>query len=289
MKVLILDSNYICHAVFHSIPALTHNLAQTQVIFGFIKKLISVSRWIKPNNIVFAWDSKYSIRKEVYPKYKEQRAEFAKELTKAEKINKDLAYKQMDLLRNIVLHDLGFVNSYDQYGYEADDIIASVIKNNCDCEFIIASTDSDLYQLISDKCILYNPFTGAIMDFKKFKYEYGCPPSMWGEARSISGCNTDNVEGVKGVAEKTAIKYLFGELSENSKKYKDIKNHESITKINRELIVLPMYGTKKIVIKNQEKLSRIKFVKVCEKFGFKSLLSSNNLDKWDNLLLCWKR
>ena len=210
MKVLVLDCNYICHAVFHSMPPLFTSQQYTQVIFGFIKKLIAYSQQFPSNDIVFAWDSKYSIRKEIYPEYKKQRADKLKDATEAELKVKKIAYDQFDDLRESILPDLGFVNVFMQDGYEADDIMASVTKCNPDCEFIVISTDQDMFQIISDSCRLYNPTTKVLRTVESFQADWGCHPCLWGEAKSISGCSTDNVKGVSGVAEGTAIKYLLG-------------------------------------------------------------------------------
>jgi len=285
MRVLMLDCNYICHAVFHAMPALQTHQQYTQVIFGFIKKVISFSQEFKPNEIVFTWDSKFSVRKEVYPSYKQQRADKQKEATSVEKHAKKSAYLQFDDIRDSILPSLGFAHVFMQDGYEGDDVMASVVDNNPTCDFVVATTDKDMYQIISDTCMLYNPVTKALRTVDTFKKEWGCHPSLWAEARSISGCSTDNISGVKGVAEKTAIRYLLGEMDPKSKKFKDIEDALDTIILNRELIMLPMYGTKKFKIDGNNLLSRQKFIKFCEEYSFKSLLGKKTLDKWDEIVV----
>lgn len=250
-----------------------------------MKRILDFSRRFKPNNIIFTWDSVYSIRREVYPDYKKERIRKSKEeKSAAEKRSKKQALLQFEELKTNTLFNLGFANVYDQNGYEADDIMASVVQDNPEYQFILITTDKDLYQVISNNCSIYNPVTNALRTVTVFEDEYGCHPSLWGEARSISGCSTDGVKGVKGVAEKTAIRYLLGELKPKSKKFKDIEAAKNILVLNRELIKLPMYGTKLVSIADNS-LSRQKFVEVCEKYNFRSLLTTKILDRWDSLLV----
>ena len=285
MKIIVIDCNYICHAVYHSVPVLSHNNNHTQIIYGFIKRIFDFSRRFTPNNIVFTWDSIYSIRKVVYSSYKKERAKKGKdEKTEAEKRSKRQALRQFDEIKLNSLFELGFTNVFHQNGYEADDIMASVVNSNNGYDFIVVTTDKDLYQIISDNCSLYNPVTNSLRTVRVFQDEYGCHPSLWGEARSISGCSTDEIEGVKGVGEKTAIKYLLGSLNPKTKKYKDIKAAGDQLILNRELIKLPMYGTKPIKIKSNNELNRKKFIKLCEKHNFKSFLTPKNLDRWDKVI-----
>ena len=285
MRALILDCNYICHAVFYSMPALQTNHQYTQIIFGFIKKLIMYSQQFKPNNICFAWDSVHSVRKEIYPIYKSQRADKASTATEAEKHAKRSAFLQFTDIRESVLPDLGFTNVFMQEGYEGDDVMASVVDCNPSYDFTMITTDGDMYQTISDNCRIYNPITKTLRTVESFTAEYGCKPSEWGEVKAICGCSTDNVKGVKGVGEKTAIRYLNGELDPTSKKSRDIQASEDTIIENRELVVIPMYGTKDFILNEQNSLSRQKFVKVCEKYNFKSLLSKKNLDIWDEIIV----
>ena len=284
MKCLIIDCNYVCHAIFHSMPALSFHHKYTQIIFGFIKKVISYAEEFRPNNIAFVWDSRYSIRKEIYPQYKQHRIKRDQEASEEEKHNKRIAHLQFTEIRETVLPNLGFSNVFMCDGYEGDDVMASITINNNGYKFIVITTDQDIYQLINDNCELYNPVTKTFRTRESFNEEYGCDPSLWGKAKSIAGCGTDNVAGVKGVAEKTAIKYLLGQLSHKSKKYIDIKSASSLISENEELIMLPMHGIEKVIINKNNSLSRKKFVDVCDGYGFRSLISKSNLDKWDRIV-----
>lgn len=282
-QALILDCNYICHAVYHSMPNLSYGMKDTGVIFGFMKKLISFISHFESSKLIFVWDSKYSIRREVYPEYKKLRKKRHDEASEEEKRSKRNAHKQFSEIRDYVLPSLGFKNIFMQDGYEADDLMASIKMNNNRYRFIIITTDKDMYQLIDENCILYSPASKSVQTVTTFKDEFGCHPSLWGKARSISGCSTDNVIGVLGVGEKTAIKYLTGKMNPKTKKFKAIEASVDMTRNNEELIILPMYGTDKIKIIKDDKTDRHKLIKLCEKYGFFSLINKNNLDKWDKI------
>jgi len=280
---LIIDSNYICHATYHSLPPLAFRGKDTSVIFGFLKRIISFIKRFPEKEIVFVWDSVYSIRREVYPEYKKVREENSSEISEYEKRSREVAYAQFSEIREVVLPMLGFTKIYSQNGYEADDIMASLLINNPEYKFIIITTDKDIYQLISEKCMLFNPVTKSMETMTTFYDKYDCFPHLWGKARSISGCSTDNVRGVKGVAEKTAIRYLTGKLKSTNKKYKDIEAAKEMIENNKELIILPMYGTEDIKINTSDSTDRHKLIKVCEAYGFRSLINKENLDLWDKL------
>lgn len=283
MKCLIVDSNYVCHSVYHTMPKLTFKSKDTSVIFGFIKRIISFVNQFPDRKIVFVWDSVYSIRKEIYPEYKKLRANRYQNMTDEEKRDRERAHKQFSEIREVMLPMLGFKHIYEQEGYEADDLMASIKENNPDYNIVIVTTDQDIYQLIDNRCMLFNPAAKTMHTVTTFADKYGCHPALWGEAKAIAGCSTDNVKGVQGVAEKTAIKYLTKKLKHSSKKFKDIENNKDIIEFNREIVILPMQGTKPISISENNCTDRHKFVKMCEKYNFMSLINSSYLDKWDRI------
>jgi len=295
LSTLVLDCDYLCHTVLYSAPALSHNGFRTEIVLGFLKRLIKFSSQFRPVNIVFSWDSKTSIRREVYPEYKENRSDKSKDLTEEEIENKKIAREQFSEIRDRILPDLGFSNVFLQDGYEADDIIASVTKGNEDHKFIIISSDRDLYQLITDKCYMYNPSSMKMRTPNSFKNEWNLDALLWSRVKSISGCSTDNVSGAeyktkdgktRRVGEKTAVKFLNGEISKETLTYKAINDaiENGVVERNKYLVELPMIGTNDYVIE-ENNLSRMNFVRMCERYGMKSMLNRITLLKWDDLLI----
>lgn len=291
---LVLDCDYICHTVLYSLPALSYQGVRTEITLGFLNRLLKFSDQFNPNEIVFAWDSKHSYRKEAYTQYKENRTTKPEEMTPEELEAKKIARSQFSNLRSEILPFLGFENVLMEDGYEADDIIAATVWSNSDRDFVIISSDKDLYQLLSPTCCMFNPSAKKIRTPISFEEEWGIIPGLWAKVKSISGCATDNVAGAQyknrngnmtRVGEKRVIKYLKGELGKNTLAYKAIKEAEALGVVDRNkiLVQLPLFGTPMPGIL-KSKVDRHSFIKMCENLGLKSMLNSVTLLKWDNLL-----
>lgn len=275
MKFLIIDSNFICHQGRYSLPDLSIGEQQTAIIFGFLKRVVSLAKKFETGNFIFCWDSKKSFRKEIYPEYKANRK---KEKTEEEKQLDKIAFSQFDILKNEVLPELGFKNIFEQKGYESDDLIADIVLGYEE-DFVVVSSDEDLFQLL-DICSMYNPTKDLLMDKKWFVNEYEINPIDWVKVKQIAGCRSDNIQGVKGVAEKTFIKYLKGELKSTSKKYQDIVSFigSKEEERNKLLVTLPFPKTMNVELVNDLPLKVEDFISVCTKFDFKSFIDGSGID-----------
>ena len=274
--ILIIDSNYLGYVCKFSLSTgLTYRGNHTEVIFGFLKNIISLKNRFETRDIIFCWDSKESKRKELFKDYKGKRHA---NKTEEQQTGDALVFQQFDELRTKVLPSLGFNNVFYQKGYESDDIIASIVmKHKAPC--IVVSSDTDLYQLL-DYCSLFNFTKKDIMTKDLFIRQYGITPKQWIDVKSIAGCVSDNVPGVSGVGEKTTIKYLTGNLSSVSKTFDSIeKRNEKDSSFVRKLVELPFPGTlSPQIVKND--LSLEKYKTVCEKYGFNSLLTPEAISRW---------
>ena len=134
----------------------------------------------------------------------------------------------------------------------------------------IISGDHDLYQCIHNYCSVYHPAQKKLMTKELFKKNYGITPCSWSLVKIIAGCKSDNVPGVKGIGETTAIKYIRGTCSE---KQRD-KIHKFIESerysINSELVRLPWPKTKEPKIR-QSKFDEKAWQQMCKDLGFPSL------------------
>jgi 5'-3' exonuclease len=259
---------------------LSHHDLATGVIFGFLSRVLVLAHKFKTNDIVFCWDSKSSVRKKLYPEYKAQRR---KDKTEKELAELEIAVKQFTTLRRKILPAIGFRNVFVQKGLEADDLIAkTVIKK--EGRFVIVAADEDLFQLLEWFNVrMYIPTKKKIMTRERFAEEYGISPGYWYAVKQIAGCSSDNVKGVQGVGEKTAIKYLTKTLKYTSKAYKEITNRENagLFARNLELVMLPHWATKEIERVDNE-FSIKGFKKVCRKYGMESFLGPK-LRQWKRL------
>jgi len=271
---LILDCDYLLHRALYVFGDLSHEGNPTGAIYGFLKNIISLCNKFGTPHVAFCFDSPRSKRKEIYPPYKENRVKKEKEVTK-EMIYLQNSYKeQKHILRTKYLPMIGFKNIFYQSGYESDDLIAMVKKainfKNED-EAIIVSSDRDLYQLISRRVSWYNPQKKEIVNKAKFIKMFNIYPSQWGTVKAIAGCSGDNVKGVFGVGEKTAIAYLRDELPKRSKKFQCIRSEwgETVLK-NVTLVKLPLRGCNPVKLK-KDKLTQEGWDEVTMMLGMKRI------------------
>ncbi|MBU2685697.1 MAG: hypothetical protein KKF27_20840 [Gammaproteobacteria bacterium] len=278
--LIIMDSNYICHMRKHTMGNLSHEEMATGVIFGFLQTVLAVIERFQSRRIAFAWDSRISKRKVLFPDYKLMRH---KDKTPEEIEQDKIAYRQFGQLRKKVLPQLGFNNIFVQTGYEADDIIASLVESqNGSEEICIVGSDNDLYQLLKPNVFMYHPSTKRTYTAAKFVEEKGIQPKTWKTVKKIAGCKGDGVPNVPGVGEVTAIKYITSKLAYKSKAYKSITSTSGMARIrdNHDLVCLPFPGTKAFEIADNEAFHYKDFVEVCGSYGIKSFFQQKQTERW---------
>jgi len=230
--IWLVDTSYICYRSFFSMPA----LGGDAVLFGSVRVATQIYDIDPMANIVWCFDVGVPKRRAIDPEYKKSRE------TRPKHVGIDMFYKAMTTMRTVQLHDIGFENLLWDEGYEADDIIASVCQSE-DGEKVIVSADHDLYQLLDDKTSMFKLKTGMYYTVDMFRDEYNIDPSEWSKVKAIAGCSSDNVAGIKGVGEKTAIRFLNNELKDTLKTYKAIKEGKDQCMANFAIVDLPLKGT----------------------------------------------
>jgi len=285
-KRIVIDcSGLVFKSIFTLGDTLSYDDEQTGVIYGFLRQIFAVADRFESNRIVFCWDSLKSKRKMIYPEYKANRKK--EEKTPEEKETLRCLFKQVDKLRMEILPQLGFKNSFVKTALEADDVIAAVVnkyKGN-----IVVSGDKDLYQLLD--CCDISSDGKKIFTKNDYDETYGISCAQWAEAKAIAGCNSDNVIGVKGVADPAkslkskVFTYLKGDLKKGKVLDKIIENKE-ITIQNRKLVSLP-FEEIDIELKDDEYFYVSDWVDVFDKLGFNSFLKKdyfNSIRKTFNLI-----
>ena len=203
-KLLLIDGNSMLfrayYATVYGRMMKTSNGVPTNAVYGFITMINKALSMVEPDAVLVAWDAgKPTFRHETYTEYKGTRKELDQELI-----------VQFPIAREFL--DAYGMKRYECEGIEADDIIGSMAKKYPDVEIHILSSDRDLLQLIDPTTDVYLMKKGItemeVMNEAKLKESMGIVPSQIIDLKALMGDTADNIPGVKGIGEKTALKLL---------------------------------------------------------------------------------
>ncbi|WP_040928712.1 DNA polymerase I [Nosocomiicoccus massiliensis] len=202
-KLILIDGNSLAFRAFYGLPLLSNQSGlHTNAIFGFQKILDKIIREENPTHFLIAFDAgKKTFRHEKYGEYKGGRQKTPPELG-----------EQFAPIRKLI--DAYGIKRYEETNYEADDIIGSLSKiaDENGMETIIVTGDRDLTQLASDHVTIYFTKKGVTQIDKCtpefIEEEYGLRPEQIIDMKGLWGDTSDNIPGVPGIGEKTAIKLL---------------------------------------------------------------------------------
>nr|WP_106780372.1 DNA polymerase I [Lysinibacillus timonensis] len=227
-KLLLLDGNSLAYRAFFALPLLTNDSGiHTNAVYGFTTMLQKILDEEKPTKMLVAFDAgKTTFRHESYDEYKGGRQKTPPELS-----------EQFPYLRKLI--DAYQIKRYELEMYEADDIIGTLAsqaeKENM--EVIVVSGDKDLTQLATENVTVYITKKG-MTDIEQYtpahiEEKYGLTPEQIIDMKGLMGDTSDNIPGVPGVGEKTAIKLLkeYGtieNLYENIESMKKSKMKEKL-------------------------------------------------------------
>lgn len=253
---LVFDCNALAWAAFHTTGGLSYNNTPTGVIYGFLSQVMRITGDLQSNDLVFCFDYGKSHRFNLLPTYKHKR-KARRETSEREQAIYAQVHKQITLLRTKYLRSIGFRNVLFQKHYEADDIIAEVVLHSLreDESATIVSGDEDFYQLLGKNIALYKPIPKTLMTRAQFIKSYGVKPRQWVDVKSLAGCSSDDVPGIAGIGETTALKYLRGELKPTLKAYQKIQDgiETGIMERNRPLVKLPFKGVAPIQLRRKKR------------------------------------
>lgn len=266
-KWLIIDTTYLAYRSFYSLGDLSYKGISTGVVYGIMKTVLDLIDTFGTSNLVWTFDGGYNKRIEICETYKGNRSleDKSPEEIEAQKSLKE----QIKRMYQEYLPEIGFSNLFRQFGYEADDVIASVCHHlTKDDTAIIVSADNDLYQLLTSRISIWQ-FNRGMMTIDKFKSEFGVSAFQWADVKAIAGCSSDNVIGLKGIGEKTAAKFLAGKLNSSTKAFNTIVYGNSVWRNNLPLVRLPFEGTNTFALHKDDKLA---WDNIWDKLGMKSLM-----------------
>jgi len=213
--LVVIDAMSQIFRAFYAVPAhfsITNEKGETEytnAVYGFVNLLLRIVSQVQPEYIIVAFDTPApTFRKEVFPEYKANREAPPDELI-----------PQFDRVRQVVTA-LGLPR-YELPGYEADDILGFMARDGVrqGLRVLLVTGDRDAFQLINENVgiVTTNPRTGesVIYDAEKVAERWsGLLPSQIIDLKSLQGDSSDNIPGVPGIGEKTAITLLneYGDL-----------------------------------------------------------------------------
>lgn len=209
-KLIVIDGNSIANRAFYALPLLSNSAGlHTNAVFGFSTMLLRLIEEEQPTHMLVAFDAgKVTFRHEKYADYKGGRAKTPPELS-----------EQFPLIRELV--DSFGIARFEIEGYEADDIIGTLTRladETGKMQVLVVTGDKDMLQLASDQVTIAITRKG-ISEMERFDpariHEvYGLKPAQIIDLKGLMGDASDNIPGIPGVGEKTALKLLheFGSV-----------------------------------------------------------------------------
>jgi DNA polymerase I len=220
---LVDGSSYIFRA-YHALPPINRKSdgLQLNAVFGFCNMLWKLLRDMKPEekptHLAVVFDlSERTFRTEMYPDYKAHRPDPPDDLR-----------PQFPLIREAVkAFDLPCL---EQKGFEADDLIATYVREACEAgaTATIVASDKDLMQLVNDCVIMFDTMKDRKIGRAEVIEKFGVPPEKVIEVQALIGDSTDNVPGVPGIGVKTAAQLIseYGDLETLLKRASEIKQEK---------------------------------------------------------------
>jgi DNA polymerase I len=240
-ELFLIDGNSLAYRAFFALPEsiATHDGRPTNAIYGLASMFAKLLIDEDPSAVVVCWDAGWSGRELTYEPYKSER-----------KPRPDLLRDQWPNLMPLA-EAFGFTNLRVD-GYEADDVIASLVKRAREqgIKVMVVSGDRDVYQLVEDGVRVMTTSRG-VTDTKIYDREgvierYGVPPELVTDLIGLKGDTSDNIPGVPGIGDKTAAQLLneYGDLEgvlanidkiSGAKRKENLTNHAEDARISKKL------------------------------------------------------
>ena len=278
-KFVVVDGSSLLYRAFYALPLLTNAEGKyTNAVYGFTTMLCRLLDELKPAHMAVAFDKgRITFRNELYSEYKATRKETPQELS-----------GQFSLVRDVVR---GFgIAVVEQDGYEGDDIIGTLAsKAQADNhEVIIVSGDRDIFQLVNDNIKVLFTKKGIseldIMDMAAIKSKYGIEPSQVADMKGLTGDKSDNIPGIPGIGDKTALKLITEfktlenilnntDLISGAKLKKSLIEHADMARLSKKLATINCFVPLDNLPQEYSFLpDEVVLTKIFTELNFKSLL-----------------
>ncbi len=204
-RLVVIDGKSVFYRGYYAMPNLsTKDGTPTGGVYGFAVMALEIIKRLKPNYVAVAWDKRHTnirSRLALYPQYKGNRKPAPPDF-----------YEQVPILHDL-LDTLGWP-IYEADDYEADDLMGAFAKQAGEkgIESYLVSSDLDLLQLVNSHTHIYTLKKGLtnIEEFSEesFFAKYGVDAHQWVDVKALKGDSSDNIPGVAGVGEKTALELI---------------------------------------------------------------------------------
>src|SRR5437867_3638500 len=212
----LIDGSAYIYRAFFALPALNNSKGlQTNAILGFTTTLLKILRERKPDGLVVAFDEKGpTLRHAEFKAYKAQRPPMPEGMS-----------AQIPYIHRVV--EALNIPAVRQAGYEAADLIGTLAHQAEQAGFdvVIVTGDKDMFQLLAPHVRIYDPVKDKWLGEAECRERFGVEPARVVEVMGLMGDATDNIPGVKGIGEKTAIKLIaeFGTIEELLRRIDEVK------------------------------------------------------------------
>jgi len=241
-RLYLIDATAFCYRAFYALKGLSTSFGQpTNAIYGFVNMLNKILREEKPEYLAACFDvSRDTFRQKKFAEYKIQRQPMPEGLS-----------GQIPLIKELVA--AYGIPVFEKAGFEADDVIATLVKKAKAAGFkvTIVSSDKDILQLVDENTLVFSPYkdAGVIYDTAKVEERFGVAPKKISDIIALMGDDADNIPGASGIGEKTATELItnFGSV-ENLLKHTDTIKQDKLRqiiadnlekiKLSRELAIL---------------------------------------------------
>jgi len=201
----LIDGSAYIYRAFYALPALNNSKGlQTNAVYGFTTMLLKIIREHRPDGLAVAFDEKGpTLRHEEFKDYKAQRPPMP-----------DGMKSQIPYIHRVV--EALAIPGLRQAGYEADDLIGTLARKaeQAGYDVVIVTGDKDMFQLLTPHVRIYDPVKDQWFGEAECRERFGVEPARVIEIMGLMGDATDNIPGVKGIGEKTAMKLIaqFGTI-----------------------------------------------------------------------------
>ncbi|MFH2090886.1 MAG: DNA polymerase I [Pseudomonadota bacterium] len=225
-QVFLIDGSAFLYRAFHAIRSLnTAKGHPTNATFGFARILLKLLKDKAPEYAAVMFDVKGpTFRHQLYDQYKANRPPMPPEL----------AVQIPDIKRMIKTFNIPIV---ERPGFEADDLVGTYAKlaQNQGFDVVMVTGDKDFIQLVTDRCVLWDPMKDTVTTVQKVEADMGIKPAQFIDVLGLAGDSSDNIPGVAGVGPKTAIKLIqdFGSIE---KIYENLDSLDKKKKLTNSLV-----------------------------------------------------